>query len=41
MVIKSPDEKKLLEDVEETFKMMEKVRMNLNLAKCTFGVEEG
>lgn len=40
MVIKSPDDKKLLEDVEETFKMLEKVKMKLNPRKCTFGVEE-
>ena len=41
MVIKSPDEKKLLDDVEETFKTLEKVKMKLNLSKSTFGVEGG
>lgn len=41
MVIKSPDEEKLLEDVEETFKTLEKVKPKLNPIKFTFGVEEG
>lgn len=41
MVIKGLGEERLLEDVEETLKTSEKVRMKLNLGKCTFGVEEG
>lgn len=41
MVIKIPDEEKLIEDVEESFKTLEKVKMKLNPYKCTFGVEEG
>lgn len=40
MVIKSPDEKKLLDDVEETFKTLENVKMKLKPSKCTFVVEE-
>lgn len=40
MVIKSPDEAKLLEDIEETFKTLEKVKTKLNPGKCTFGVEK-
>lgn len=31
----------MLEDVEETLKTLEKVRMKLNPGKCTFIVEEG
>nr|KAJ0221400.1 hypothetical protein LSAT_V11C200050910 [Lactuca sativa] len=41
MVIKSPDEAKMLRDIEETFKTLEKVKMKLNPGKCTFGVDEG
>nr|KAJ0216727.1 hypothetical protein LSAT_V11C300147310 [Lactuca sativa] len=41
MVIKSPNEEKMLQDIEETFKTLEVAKMKLNLAKCTFGVEEG
>nr|KAJ0215557.1 hypothetical protein LSAT_V11C300120830 [Lactuca sativa] len=41
LVIKSPNETKLVEDIEETFKTLEKARIKLNLGKCTFGVEEG
>lgn len=40
-VIKTPDEKKLLDGVEETFKTLEKVRIKLNPGKCTFSVEVG
>ena len=40
MVIKSPDKEIMLRNVEETFNMLEKVKMKLNPAKCTFGVEE-
>nr|KAJ0214035.1 hypothetical protein LSAT_V11C400197270 [Lactuca sativa] len=41
MVIKSPNEEKMLQDIEETFKTLEVTKMKLNPAKCTFGVEEG
>ena len=41
MVIKSPNEEKMLQDIEETFQTLEAVKMKLNPAKCTFGVEEG
>ena len=41
MVIKSPNEEKMLQDIEETFKTLEVAKMKLNPAKCTFGVEEG
>lgn len=41
MVIKSPYEGMLLEEVEETLKNLERVRMKLNSGNCTFGVEEG
>lgn len=39
MVIKILDEKRLLDDVEETFRTLKKVKMKLNPWKCTFGVE--
>ncbi|XP_052621664.1 uncharacterized protein LOC111883765 [Lactuca sativa] len=41
MVIKSPNEEKILQDIEETFKTLEVTKMKLNPTKCTFGVEEG
>lgn len=41
MVIKSYDKASLLHDIEETFPTMTKVKMKLNLSKCTIGVEEG
>lgn len=41
MVIKSPDDRRSLEDVEETFKTLEKVKMILKSGKCNFDVEEG
>lgn len=41
MVIKSPDEERMLRDVEETCNTLEKVKMKVNPAKCTFGIEEG
>ncbi|GJY85693.1 reverse transcriptase domain-containing protein, partial [Tanacetum coccineum] len=41
MVIKSNDEKMLLEDVAETFDNLRKINMKLNPKKCSFGVEEG
>lgn len=41
MAIKSLDEGRLLENVEETLKTLERVIMKLKPGKCTFGVEEG
>ncbi|GKC23135.1 reverse transcriptase domain-containing protein [Tanacetum coccineum] len=41
MVIKSKDEKMLLEDVAETFNNMRRINMKLNPKKCSFGMEEG
>ena len=41
MVIKSPDEERMLRDVEETVSTLERVKMKLNPTKCMFGVEEG
>ena len=41
IVIKSNDETRLLEDVEETFASLRKINMKLNPAKCSFGLEEG
>nr|KAJ0199675.1 hypothetical protein LSAT_V11C600301860 [Lactuca sativa] len=41
MVIKSPHEDKMLQDIEETFRTLEAVKMKLIPAKCTFGIEEG
>ena len=41
MVVKSRNEETVLHDVEETFQTLAKAHMKLNLAKCTFGVEEG
>lgn len=41
MVIKSINEKRLLENVEETLRTLEKVKMKLNPRKCTFDIEEG
>lgn len=41
MVIKSLDEKRLLEDVEETQITLERVKMKLNPGKCSFGIEDG
>lgn len=41
MVVKSLGEERLLEDVEEMLKTLEKVIMKLTSGKCTFGVEEG
>ena len=40
MLIKSPHEDKMLQDIEETFQTLERVKMKLNPAKCTFGVEK-
>ncbi|GKF56287.1 reverse transcriptase domain-containing protein, partial [Tanacetum coccineum] len=41
MVIKSKDEKDLLEDIAETFENLKAINMKLNPKKCSFGVEEG
>ncbi|KAL7601627.1 hypothetical protein Lser_V15G24154 [Lactuca serriola] len=41
MATKSPNEEKMLQDIEETFKTLEVAKMKLNPAKCMFGVEEG
>lgn len=41
MVIKRLEDGRLLEDMEETLKTLWKVKMKLNLGKCTFRVEEG
>ncbi|GJV89925.1 reverse transcriptase domain-containing protein [Tanacetum coccineum] len=41
LVIKSHTEAELLRDIEETFRMLRKINMNLNPKKCTFGVVEG
>ncbi|GKD32355.1 reverse transcriptase domain-containing protein, partial [Tanacetum coccineum] len=41
MVIKSNNEKVLVEDIAETFSNLRRINMKLNLKKCSFGVEEG
>lgn len=41
MVMKIPYDRRLLEDMEETFKTLENVRMKLKPRKCTFGFKEG
>ncbi|GJY98430.1 reverse transcriptase domain-containing protein [Tanacetum coccineum] len=41
LVIKSRTEDEVVCDIEETFKTLRKINMNLNPKKCTFGVEEG
>nr|GEV97238.1 reverse transcriptase domain-containing protein [Tanacetum cinerariifolium] len=41
LVIKSHTETKLLRDIEETFRTLQKINMKLNLKKCTFGAAEG
>nr|GEY26984.1 reverse transcriptase domain-containing protein [Tanacetum cinerariifolium] len=41
LVNKSRTEDAIVKDIEETFKTLRKINMNLNLKKCTFGVEEG
>ncbi|GKE97464.1 reverse transcriptase domain-containing protein [Tanacetum coccineum] len=40
MVIKSNDEKVLIEDIFETFDNLRRINMKLNPKKCSFGVEE-
>ncbi|GJT15516.1 reverse transcriptase domain-containing protein [Tanacetum coccineum] len=41
LVIKSHTEDEIVRDVEETFKTLREINMELNPKKCTFGVEEG
>nr|GEU60075.1 reverse transcriptase domain-containing protein [Tanacetum cinerariifolium] len=41
MVIKSNDEKVLIEDITKTFDNLRRIKMKLNLKKCSFGVKEG
>ncbi|GJV21675.1 reverse transcriptase domain-containing protein [Tanacetum coccineum] len=41
VVIKSNDEKVLIEDIAETFDNLQRINMKLNPKKCSFGVEEG
>ncbi|GJR65370.1 hypothetical protein Tco_0011435 [Tanacetum coccineum] len=41
MVIKSNDEKVLIEDIAETFDNLQRINLKLNPKKCLFGVEEG
>ncbi|GKB49224.1 reverse transcriptase domain-containing protein [Tanacetum coccineum] len=41
MVIKSNNEKILIEDIAETFDNLRRINMKLNPKKCSFGVEEG
>ncbi|XP_022003391.1 uncharacterized protein LOC110900838 [Helianthus annuus] len=41
LVIKSREEKQMLEDIEETFQKLREYNIKLNPKKCSFGVEEG
>ncbi|GJW04198.1 hypothetical protein Tco_1563054 [Tanacetum coccineum] len=41
LVIKSCIEQEILSDIEETFRTLKTINMQLNPKKCTFGVEEG
>ncbi|XP_022014008.1 uncharacterized protein LOC110913490 [Helianthus annuus] len=41
LVIKSREEKQMLEDIEETFQRLREYNIKLNPKKCSFGVEEG
>nr|GEU90893.1 reverse transcriptase domain-containing protein [Tanacetum cinerariifolium] len=41
MVIKSNNEKVLIEDITETFDNLQRINMKLNQKKCSFGVKEG
>ncbi|XP_022040051.1 uncharacterized protein LOC110942585 [Helianthus annuus] len=41
LVMKSREEKQMLEDIEETFKKPREYNIKLNPKKCSFGVEEG
>nr|GEW32559.1 hypothetical protein [Tanacetum cinerariifolium] len=41
MVIKTNDEKVLIEDIAKTFDNLQRINMKLNPKKCSFGVEKG
>ena len=41
MLVKSKEDKTLLEDLLETFDTLRRYKMKLNLAKCIFGVSLG
>ena len=41
MVIKSREERTMIEDIAETFSNLRKINMKLNPQKCSFGMEEG
>nr|GEU32153.1 probable inactive serine/threonine-protein kinase bub1 [Tanacetum cinerariifolium] len=40
LVIKSRTEQEIIRDMEETFKTLREINMELNLKKCTFGIRE-
>ena len=41
MLVKTKDEDKHLDDVEETIKTLRQYRMKLNPSKCVFGIFSG
>ncbi|GKD44867.1 reverse transcriptase domain-containing protein [Tanacetum coccineum] len=41
LVIKSRTKHEIMRDIEETFKTLREININLNPNKCTFGIEEG
>ena len=41
MLVKSLDEQKHLDDLQETFNMLRQYNMKLNPSKCAFGVSSG
>jgi hypothetical protein len=41
MVVKTQEEEGLISDPAETFDILRKFKMKLNLEKCTFGVPKG
>ena len=41
MLVKSLDEEKHLDDLQETFDTLRRYNMKLNLSKCAFGVSSG
>ncbi|GJT71108.1 reverse transcriptase domain-containing protein [Tanacetum coccineum] len=41
LVIKSCTEQEIIRDIEETFKTLREINMDLNPKKCTFGAREG
>nr|GEV32011.1 transposon Ty3-I Gag-Pol polyprotein [Tanacetum cinerariifolium] len=41
LVIKSRTKQEVIRDIEETFKTLRKINMELNPKKCTFGMREG